>query len=259
MTPIPDVSHLGGGRLQALLDDPTVMSITVTGSDTATVWRIGTEDLEDVGPIVDNDEDLADIIDTLTGDADRGVRFADQTRIEAAQPPNARPELSIQRPLTDAADPHADLFGFAVTDAINEAGAPRRRDERGTASLDLAIVAPLFIIFVLMVVGLARMALASAVVDQAAAEAARAASLHRSGGAEAAGTQAANASLASRGWSCANLKVQVNTSQYQPGGAVSAVVQCEAKLTDVAMAGFPGSKVYTGRAVAPIEQYRSAD
>ena len=132
------------------------------------------------------------------------------------------------------------------------------RGEAGTGSLDLVIVAPLLIMFILLVIGFGRMALARQDVNAAAHEAARAASLQRVTGAAAdTGTAAAHRTLADRGMSCAHLTVDVNTSTYRPGGQVTATVTCVADLSDLALAGLPGSKTYTAEAVVPIATWRA--
>lgn len=133
-----------------------------------------------------------------------------------------------------------------------------RGDERGSSTLELVIAAPVLLIFILFIVGLGRMALASQQVDAAAHEAARAASLQRAEGASVAdGEAAARRALNQRGLSCASMSVTVDVSSYAPSGQVRAAVTCVARLTDVAMAGFPGSKTYRADAVVPIEQYRA--
>lgn len=134
----------------------------------------------------------------------------------------------------------------------------RKQDERGVLSLELAIVAPILIALMLLMVGLGRMALARQEVNAAAYEAARTASLERVVPvASSQGRQAAERTLAERGLSCSRLSVDVDTSGYQSGGQVTANVVCVAKLSDLAMAGLPGSKTYRATATVPIEQFRA--
>lgn len=133
-----------------------------------------------------------------------------------------------------------------------------RRDDRGATSVELVIVAPLLIMFLLLVVGLGRMALARQEVTAAAYEAARAASLERVIQ-EAAdqGRAAARRTLADRGMSCAQLLVHIDTSNYRPGGQVRADVTCVSDLGDLLVSGLPGSKTYHTSAVVPIEKFRA--
>lgn len=134
----------------------------------------------------------------------------------------------------------------------------RPREERGTAALEMVVLAPVLIVVLLFVVGLGRMAHADQQVQSVAADAARAASLERNTSASAAAArQAAESSLGEAGVSCTNLDVSVNLSSYQPGGQVSVTVKCTADLGAVAMAGFPGSKVFTASSTVPIEKWRA--
>lgn len=134
----------------------------------------------------------------------------------------------------------------------------RRPGERGSASIELVIVAPLLIMFLLLVVGLGRLALARLDVNAAAYEAARASSLERVVDAAAAqGESAARRTLTDRGMSCSSLSVDVDTSSYRSGGQVRTTITCVAKLSDLALSGLPGSKTYTATATVPIEQWRA--
>lgn len=130
--------------------------------------------------------------------------------------------------------------------------------ERGSASIELVLITPVLIMFLLLVVGLGRLALAKQEVTAAAHDAARAASLERDTGAAAGkGRAAAERALSDRGMSCTSLSVDVDTSGYRSGGQVRAEVICVAQLGDLALSGLPGSKTYRAQAVVPIEQYKA--
>lgn len=130
--------------------------------------------------------------------------------------------------------------------------------ERGSASIELVLITPVLIMFLLLVVGLGRLALAKQEVTAAAHDAARAASLERDTTAAAGkGRAAAERALSDRGMSCASLSVGVDTSSYRSGGQVRAEVVCVAALGDLALSGLPGSKTYRAQAVVPIEQYKA--
>jgi Flp pilus assembly protein TadG len=131
------------------------------------------------------------------------------------------------------------------------------RGDRGVLAIELAIMAPFLIVMVVMVAGLGRMAGARSQVNAAAREAARAASLERVvTRAPAAGAAAAAASLAEAGLTCAAMAVDVDTSDYRPGGQVRATVTCSASMAGLGLV-FPVSKTFAATAVVPIEQYRS--
>lgn len=133
----------------------------------------------------------------------------------------------------------------------------RRRDERGVSAIELTLIAPVLMVVLLFVVGLGRMAHARQQIESVAADSARAASLERNTAQSARAAEAAAArSLGDTGVSCSRLTVQVDLSSYQPGGRVAVTVSCTTRLSDVALAGFPGSRVFAARSVVPIETYR---
>jgi Flp pilus assembly protein TadG len=135
----------------------------------------------------------------------------------------------------------------------------RSRDERGTAAIEFVLMAPVLMVIFLFVIGLGRMAHARQQLESVAADSARAASLERNTyqSADAAKT-AAQQSLGEAGVSCTDLNVEVDLSSYKPGGKVTVTVSCKTNLSDVGMAGFPGTKTFTATSTVPIETYRSS-
>lgn len=134
---------------------------------------------------------------------------------------------------------------------------PGRRDERGASAIELTLIAPLLMVILLFVVGLGRMAHARQQIESVAADSARAASLERNTSQSTRAAQLAAAqSLGDAGVACTNLRVDVDLSSYQPGGRVSVTVTCTTQLEDVALAGFPGRKVFSATSIVPIETYR---
>jgi Flp pilus assembly protein TadG len=135
---------------------------------------------------------------------------------------------------------------------------PRRRlGERGSATLEMAIVTPALVMLLLLVVLAGRLALAYGEADNAARDAARAASIARSAtAASSQARQAAAATLANAGISCRSFAVATDTSAFQPGGAVTVQVACTATLSDLGLLGVPGSHTLHGRYTAPLDQYR---
>ena len=132
------------------------------------------------------------------------------------------------------------------------------RGDGGSVAVELVLVAPVLLVAMLLVVGLGRMALSRQLVEGAAADAARAASLERNTDlSTAVGQEAAERSLADRGVSCAQVDVSVDVSAYEPGGSVTATVTCTADLADVMLSGLPGSRTFSATAVVPIETYRA--
>ena len=130
--------------------------------------------------------------------------------------------------------------------------------ERGTAAIELVLIAPVLMVILLFVVGLGRMAHARQQLESVAADSARAASLERNTHQSAAAARAAaQQSLGQAGVSCTGLHVDVDLASYERGGQVRVTVSCKTKLSDVALAGFPGSRTFTATSTVPIETYRS--
>ncbi|MDH6710908.1 Flp pilus assembly protein TadG [Kitasatospora sp. MAA19] len=137
----------------------------------------------------------------------------------------------------------------------------RRRGDRGSVSLELAILAPVIFGMLLVIVAAGRVHLAHNVVDAAARNAARAASLERdAASARAAGTRVAQQTFQDQGLTCSGLSVTVPTSGFQaPLGTPSSVtvtVRCTVALADVALPGLPGSTTASGSFTSAIDAYR---
>ena len=137
----------------------------------------------------------------------------------------------------------------------------RLDEERGSATLELVLWAPVLLIIGSVILLAGRVAQASQTVEVAAAEAARAAS--------AAGTvaqarsraqDAAEASLASSGLRCGRTAVDVDLSQWRrpPGtpARVAATIHCDLSLGDLAIPLAGGTRTVTGSASSAIDTYR---
>jgi Flp pilus assembly protein TadG len=123
----------------------------------------------------------------------------------------------------------------------------------------LVLLTPLLILILLFVVALGRLAGARIEVDGAASQSARAASLARDPAtASATAQQTATAALGSDHITCAQLSVNTDTAQFQPGGAVAVTITCNVSLSDLTGLRLPASQSVTSRSVAVIDQYRSA-
>lgn len=131
------------------------------------------------------------------------------------------------------------------------------RSERGSLSLELCLLIPVLLVVVAFIAGAATLVRARSDLDDAAWEAARSASLSRSGAdAAIAARQAVERRLASERWSCGNQTVNVDTSRFQPGGMVAVEVTCTVRLAE---AGFflPGATPVRSRATEPLERLRA--
>lgn len=129
--------------------------------------------------------------------------------------------------------------------------------DRGSAAVELAIMTPVVIVLLLAMVALGRYAHSGIVVEQAAAAAARSASLSTTpGDADRAARIAADSTLSGAGLSCATMTAAVDTTRFRPGGQVTVTVSCTADLSQLALAGVPGSTTATSTATAPLETFR---
>ncbi|MFC7305122.1 TadE/TadG family type IV pilus assembly protein [Streptomyces monticola] len=103
--------------------------------------------------------------------------------------------------------------------------------DRGSSTTELVLVTPLLILLALVAVALGKLASARLDADEAAHQAARAASLARSAGqAHTDAVQAARQSLAGAGSSCTSPRIAPDTGGVKPGGVVRVTVTCRAVL-----------------------------
>ncbi|GGS59675.1 TadE/TadG family type IV pilus assembly protein [Actinokineospora fastidiosa] len=124
---------------------------------------------------------------------------------------------------------------------------------------EVTIVAP-FLVMLLVFVGVVihRGVDARIRVDDAAHQAARAASIERSPAAASAAAQSTAASaLSSAGVTCASLLVSAATGGLRPGGTVSVTVSCKVDFGDALILGVPGGKTLSATSVEPVDLWRS--
>lgn len=131
------------------------------------------------------------------------------------------------------------------------------RRDAGTMALELALLTPLLVAFMMVMVGLGRVVEAQSQVDGAARDAARAASLERTTkNADDAAADAAEETLSGRKWCREQPRTEVDFSQWRRGGQVSVAVHCEIDLSGLSLIGFTPTKSMTGTATAPIDTLR---
>lgn len=132
-----------------------------------------------------------------------------------------------------------------------------RKRERGSASVELALLTPVLILFLLLYLGFGRISHAKQLVNDAAAQAARAATLTylNPGQAQSAAQSTAAQSLAAGRLSCASNTVTVDTGNDRPGGSITVRVECQADLSQAVAAGLPGAVTISASATSPIDVY----
>jgi hypothetical protein len=120
----------------------------------------------------------------------------------------------------------------------------------------MIILAPIFIIFVMIVVAFGRYVAVRGDVEAATRDAVRAASFERdSGSAGEAAAQAAQAAL--------NGKVQCVPTDlggdFEPGGIISVTLSCKVSYSGLGLLGLPGTVSFKATSQAPLDLYRRVD
>ncbi|SDY73629.1 hypothetical protein SAMN05661080_04447 [Modestobacter sp. DSM 44400] len=127
--------------------------------------------------------------------------------------------------------------------------------------MELAILLPVGILVLAMLVIGARIALAGGSISGVAGIAARDASLARSSiAAQQVATASATSALASRDLHCSDVQVTVDASGFNnaPGSfaSVTVAVTCTVELSDIGVAGLPGSRTLRDTATSPLDPAR---
>lgn len=133
------------------------------------------------------------------------------------------------------------------------------RSDRGSVAAEVTLITPfLIMLLVFIAVVIHRGVDARLRLDDAAHEAARAASIQRSAPTAIAAAQStATSALSSAGVACQSLAVDTATGGMQPGGTVSVTVSCTVNFSDALVLGVPGHKQLSATAVEPIDTWRS--
>lgn len=133
-----------------------------------------------------------------------------------------------------------------------------RRGDRGAAAAELALAAPLLVLMFLIAIGAGRLVETRMRINDAAHQAARAASLARDPVSAARAARAtAAASLDTGGASCTTVSADVDTGRFHPGGSVAVTVTCTVDLADVTGVPLPGgSDTQRASFTAPIDTWR---
>jgi Flp pilus assembly protein TadG len=138
----------------------------------------------------------------------------------------------------------------------------RRRRDRGSMSVELAIVAPALILLLLLVAAAGRVVEAQGHIDGAARDAARAASLAQTPGqAEQLAWQAAQGDLGASSW-CAGGTVTAPVTGFPaaeqvvgPGSDVQVTVSCSVNMSPFRLLGFGASMHFSGTGIAPLDPF----
>lgn len=151
-----------------------------------------------------------------------------------------------------------------MTSTTPSGGVPgsMRCSQRGSASVELALVVPALVLMLSLVIGGGRLWFARATVEEAAQTAARSASMARSAGQGAAdGEAAGRQSLATAGLRCEDPSVSVSTAAFAVSAGspatVTSTVTCIVPFADVLLPQMPGSIRVTASGTSALDTYRS--
>lgn len=124
---------------------------------------------------------------------------------------------------------------------------------------EAALVAPfLVMLLVFVAVVIHRGVDARLRLDDAAHQAARAASIERTPATAVVAAQSTAASaLSSAGLACRSLGVDTATRGLRPGGTVTVTLSCTVDLHDALLLGVPGQKRLSATAIEPVDTWRS--
>ena len=130
--------------------------------------------------------------------------------------------------------------------------------DRGSATVQVTLLAPLLVLVLLFVVLCQRLGVAQLDLDTAAHTAARAASLARTLPAAHTGARsAALGSLAAHRLTCHHPTIHADLDGLEPGGTVTVTIGCTVGLSDLTLLAIPGHRRLQSTAVSPIDTWRS--
>jgi Flp pilus assembly protein TadG len=130
-------------------------------------------------------------------------------------------------------------------------------DERGSVAAELTLLMPALLMLLLFVVFCGRLAEARLRVNDAAHQAARAATIARNPTQASTDAQAAaQNSLAQAGVSCRQLAVDTQLAGFQPGATLSVTLTCHLDTADLALLSLPTTIGVSARADSVIDRWR---
>ncbi len=120
-------------------------------------------------------------------------------------------------------------------------------------ALEMVLLAPLLIMFIMVVVFFGRYVSVRGDVEAASRDAVRAASFERDDGSAAdAAQQAAEAAVGGK-WVCEQTD---RSGDFAPGEVITVTLSCEIPLKSLGLIGLSGSKTFTATSQAPLDLYR---
>jgi Flp pilus assembly protein TadG len=133
------------------------------------------------------------------------------------------------------------------------------RDDQGSVATEITMITPfLIVLLVFVAVVIHRGVDARLRLDDAAHQAARAASMQRSTAtADLAARSTAQSALSGAGVVCRSVEVTTDTSGLVPGGTVTVMLSCPVDFGDALILGVAGRRVLSATASEPVDTWRS--
>ena len=130
---------------------------------------------------------------------------------------------------------------------------PRARRDDGSMAVEVVLMAPVLVIFMLFVVALGRMVWVKGELESATRDAVRSASLER----DFATAQLAGQETASRrGDDSVECDDGALTGNFAPGATVTFTMTCHIDYEDLGLVGLPGGTDVTFSSDAPLDEFR---
>lgn len=127
------------------------------------------------------------------------------------------------------------------------------RDERGSMAVEIVILTPVLMMFVLLVVAFGRYVAAEGDIEATARDAARAASMELSRSAAQDVAQRVVATSLDADTDCAPPEV---SGTWAPGGEISVSLDCRVSYEGLGLIGVPGSVNIDTTSSVPLDPYR---
>ena len=129
------------------------------------------------------------------------------------------------------------------------------RGQRGSMAVEIVILAPVMLAFIMLVVAAGRLVAVKGDLEAAARDAARAGSLERDiGTAESRAREVVNASMDKQTTQCQG--TSLGGSNFVAGGFVRVTLRCQVSYQGLGLIGLPGSVSVEADSAAPIDFYR---
>jgi hypothetical protein len=133
---------------------------------------------------------------------------------------------------------------------------PGRRGDSGSMAVEVVLITPVLVVFMLMVVAFGRLVWVRGQVEAASRDAVRAASIARSPGQARIDAQAvANDQLDGR----AVCDPPTFEGEFAPGQVITVTLACDVSYAELGLLGLGGGTTVTAESSAPIDLYRRTD